>query len=245
MKNRKLLVIIPVSVVILAFILSSLASGSVQKVGAFPAVKQDFWSGTGEKILEVVDASYELSATGLENSSVTVRNLSGRNITAMGLIWTAVYANGSKDSIEQTVDTRISQSKPFAPNRQRTIPRLIKNAFSNERAIEGMRVEFSFAEFEDATIIGDETSWSYRQVLAQRRGAAIYKRFVEESYANDPKNIARLAAKVSSDDLPLNKELEDSDVKMGAEIYRNWMRSTLKAKGETGLLEYIQRPKQK
>lgn len=153
------------------------AGANSQGAGTHPALAQDLVSESGEKILEVVEASYRTTETGLDSSSVRVRNLSGRNITAMGLVWTITFTDERRDEIEQLVDYRIHQDiveakgvRPFAPFEEKFIPRLTKESFEEGQAIKSVKVEFSFAEFEDAGGVGVEKSDMYKQLLSQRRG---------------------------------------------------------------------------
>lgn len=217
-----------------------------QEVTTRPAAGQDLVSKSGKKILEVVEASYRTTETGLDSSSVLVRNLSGRTITAVGLLWTITFTDDRRDEIEHLVDYRIHQDivkakliRPFAPFEEKFIPRLTKESFEEGQGIKSIKVEFPFVEFEGAGGIGIEKSDMYRQLLAQRRGAEIYKRWVEDGYEDSPLGVDRLAATLSGDGLPGNPEMKDDMVQRGALIYRQWMRDIIKGRGKDALREQM------
>jgi hypothetical protein len=213
-----------------------------------PALKQDFVSKTGAKILEIIEASYQTSENGIDSSSIRVRNLSERNITALGIIWTVKFAGTSKCVLSQIVDHRLHQDiveakgiRPFAPYEEKLIPRLTNQSFDEGQKIESVGVEISFVEFEDSSGVGIEKSEMYEQIISKRKGAELYKQWIESDYEDTPQKMARVIEKLSGDGLPNNKELENSWVEIGASIYRGWMRDILNSNGETALREQIRR----
>jgi hypothetical protein len=213
-----------------------------------PALKQDLVSKTGEKILEIIEASYQTTENGLDSSSIRVRNLSNQNITALGIIWTVTFTDARECQIEQLVDYNLHKDmvnakgiRPFAPYEEKFIPRLTRESFDEGQAIKSVQVAFSFVEFEYSSGVGIEKSEMYKQLLSQRKGAEIYKQWIEGDYEDNPQHIARVVGKLSGDELPNNKELENDKVKQGALIYRQWLRDVLKNKGEDALREQIHR----
>lgn len=258
MKNRKVLFVPLVGLLLLCLTLAvALPTSAQNRSGAEPdnqaagthaALGQDLASASGEKILEVVEATYRTTVTGLDSSSVRVKNLSGKNITALGLVWTITFTDGRRDEIEQLVDYRIHQDiakakvvSPFAPFEEKFIPRLTKESFEEGRAIKSIKVEFSFAEFEDTGGVNIETSDMYKQLLSQRRGAKLYKRWIENGYEDSPRGVGRVAGRLSGDELPGDAELKDDFVQRGMLIYRQWMRDILKGGGENALREQMRR----
>jgi hypothetical protein len=212
------------------------------------ALKQDLVSGTGEKILEVVEASYQTTESGLDSSSVRVRNLSNRNITALGIIWTVKFTDSNQCLLKQLVDHRLHKDmveakgiRPFAPYEEKVIPRLTNQSLDEEQKIESVGVEISFVEFEDSSGVGIEKSEMYKELLAKRKGAEIYKQWIERVYGDDPRNLTKIIRTLSSDELPNDKELENSWVEIGASTYRQWMRDIHSRKGENALREQIHR----
>jgi hypothetical protein len=208
-------------------------------------------SETGEKILEIVEASYQATGNSLHSSSIRVRNLSGRNVTALGAIWTVKFTNLYTCHVEQLVDYRLHKdvvnakgTKPFAPYEEKVIPRLTSESFDDGQAIESVEVRFAFVEFEDAGGVGVERSELYRQLLSQRKGAEIYKRWIESDYGDDPQHVATVIRKLSGDELPNDKDLENGRAQHGALIYRQWMRDVLN-KGENALREQMRRQARK
>jgi len=225
---------------------------SSRLTGTHPALKQDLVSQTGEKILEIIEASYQTSENGIDRSSVRVRNLSNRNITALGIIWTVKFTDTGKCLLTQIVDHRLHKDmveakgiKPLAPYEEKFIPSSTNLSLGEGQKIESVGVEISFVEFEDSSGVGIEKSEMYERIISKRKGAEIYKQWIETDYGDDSQNMARVIEKLRGDGLPKNKELENSWVEIGASVYRGWMRNILKDKGEHALREQIQRQFQK
>jgi hypothetical protein len=256
MKNKKTLLLVLISSLTACLTLTFALPNSSQNkqetklisqgVGTYNALKQDLVSESGEKILEVTKASYRTIENGLDSSSIQVRNLSGKNITALGIIWTVTFTDGKTCQIEQLINYRIHKDivdakaiRPFAPYEEKYIPRLTREIFDEGQAIGSVKVEFSFAEFEGSGGVGIEKSEMYKQLLAQREGAELYKRWVEDGYQNDSRNIGGVIKKLSGDELPNDKELENDKVKQGALIYKQWLLDTLKDRGADSLRELI------
>jgi hypothetical protein len=213
-----------------------------------PALKRDLVSEAGKKILEITEATYQISENGIDSSSIRVRNLSDRNITALGIVWTVTFTNTSKCLLTQIVDHRIHKDiveakkiRLFAPYEERIIPRLTKEFLDEGQVIESVGVEISFVEFQDLSGVGIEKSEMYEQLVSKRKGAEIYKQWIEFDYADNPQQMAKIIEKLSGDAMPNDKELENSWVEQGASIYRGWMRDILNNKGETLLREQIHR----
>jgi hypothetical protein len=212
------------------------------------ALKRDLVSETGEKILEIIEASYQTSENGIESSSIRVRNLSKRDITAYGIIWTVKFTDTSKCQLTQIVDHRIHKDmveakgiKPFAPYEEKFIPSSTNRSLGEGQKIESVEAEISFVEFEDASGVGIEKSEMYEQVISKRKGAELYKQWIETDYEDTPQKMAKVIEKLQGDGLPNNKELENSWVEIGASSYRQWMRDILNNKGETLLREQLHR----
>lgn len=217
-----------------------------------PALKQDFVSETGERILEIIEASYQTTENGIDRSSIRVRNLSNRNITAFGIIWTVKFTDTSKCLLEQIVDHRLHKDmveakgiRHFAPYEEKFIPSSTNLSLGEGQQIESGGVEISFVEFEDSSGVGIEKSEMYGQIISKRKGAEIYKQWIETDYGDDPQNMARVIEKLTGDGLSNNKELENSWVEIGASTYRQWMRDILSNKGEHALREQIHRQLQR
>lgn len=131
--------------------------------------------------------------------------------------------------------------KPFGPYEEKFIPSSTNRSLGEGQQIESVGVEISFVEFEDSSGVGIEKSEMYEQVMSKRKGAELYKQWIESDYEDTPQKMARVIEKLSGDGLPNNKELENSWVEIGASIYRGWMRDILKSSGETVLREQIHR----
>lgn len=129
------------------------ATAGAQEVKTHPAQKKDFLSESGQTVLEVVEASYQTTPDSFDSSSVLAKNLSGKNITALGLVWTVNYEDKTSCQIEQLVDYRPHRDivadrniRPFAPGEDKVIPRLTKDTLEEGRGIESVKVEFAFTE---------------------------------------------------------------------------------------------------
>jgi len=226
---------------------TGLAAGAgAQEVKTRPAQKKDFLSDSGQSVLEVVEASYQTTPDSFESSSVRVRNLSGKNITALGLVWTMTYEDKTSCQIEQTVDYRLHgdivadrRVRAFAPGEEKVIPRLVRDTLEGGRSIEGVKVEFVFAELEGAGAVGPDPSGLYRQLLDKRAGAEVYKRWVESGYDDTPARFEAVVGKLTGEELPADKTLENDKARQGALAYRQWMLGVLKDKGAAALQEHL------
>lgn len=221
---------------------------SSQESSTRAAPTKDLISTAGEKILEMTEASYQSTENSLDSSSCRVKNLSGKYITAVGLVWTVTFSDGMTWQTEQLVDYRIHKdiadakgARPFAPYEEKVIPRLTKESFNEGQSIENVKVEIVFVEFESSDGVGIENSETYKQLLLKREGAEIYKRWLEDIYQDDPKKINRIVEKLSSDELPNDKKLKDSIANHGALIYKKWMLGVLKDKGADSLQQVLKR----
>ena len=221
---------------------------SGQTAETHSALKQDLVSGAGKVILEIIEASYQTTENGIDSSSIRVRNLSDRNIMALGIVWTVRFTDASKCLLKQIGDYRLHEDivdakgvRPFAPYEEKVIPRLTKESFDEEKKIESVAVEIAFVEFEDSSGVGIEKSEMYADLLSKRKGAEIYKQWIESDYGDDPRNLTKTIRTLSGDELPNDKELANSWVEQGALVYRQWMRNILKEKGEDALREQIHR----
>jgi hypothetical protein len=256
MKNKKALLALFISALSLCLILTFALPNSSkntrhvdqngQEIGTHPALKQDLVSDSGEKILEVIEASYQITENGLDSSSIRVRNLSGKNITALGIVWGLTFTDGRKCQIEQLVDYRIhkdiTQSKgvrPIAPYEEKYIPRLAKKTLDEKQFIKDVKVTFSFVEFESGGGVGLEKSEMYKRLLSRREGAEIYKRWVEDEYKDDPSRIGIVIGRLSGDDMPGDKSLVNDDARQGALVYKQWMRDVLNDGGADALLKHL------
>ena len=212
------------------------------------ALKQDLVSENGEKILEIIEASYQTSENRIDRSSIRARNLSNRNITALGIIWTVNFTDTSKCLLKQIGDYRLHKDmaeakgiRPFAPYEEKFFPRLTNESHDEGQQIESVGVEISFVEFEDSSGVGIEKSEMYEELLSKRKGAEIYKQWIESGYGDNPQNMARVIEKLIGDGLPNDEELKNGWVEIGASTYRQWMRDVLNNKGENALREQIHR----
>lgn len=255
-KNARLILLVSSFMLFLTLIFALPSSSQDNKrpeqhnrlTGTHPALKQDFVSKSGAKILEIIEASYQTSENGIDRSSIRVRNLSERNITALGINWTVKFTGTAKCLLTQIVDYRLHEDmvdakgvRPFAPFEEKVIPRLTNQTFDEEQKIESVGVEISFVEFEDSSGVGIEKSEMYGQLISKRKGAELYKQWIETDYGDAPQNMAKVIEKLKGDGLPNDKELENSWVKQGASSYRQWMRNILNDSGETVLREQIHR----
>lgn len=217
-----------------------------QEAGTRAALKQDLVSESGEKILEVVEATYQTTPDSLDSSSIRVRNLSGRSITAVGLVWTVTLTGGKTCQLEQLVDYRIHKDiahekgvRPVAPYEEKSIPRLTKESLEEGQRIQSVSVVVAFVEFEDSSGVSTEKSEMYKHLLRKREGAEIYKRWIEDGYEDNPRRIGVVVRKLSGDELPNDDRLVNAQVKQGALVYKQWMLGILKDRGVDALQERL------
>ena len=227
------------------------AAAGVQEVKTHPAQNKDFLLESGQKILEVVEASYQTTPGSFDSSSVRAKNLSGKNITALGLVWTVTYEDKTNCQIEQLVDYRLHRDivadrkvRAYAPGEEKVIPRLTKDTLEEGRGIESVSVEFAFAELEEAGAVGSDPPGLYRQLLDKRAGAEIYSRWVESGYDGTPARFEAVVRKLSGDELPADPALGNDKAVQGALIYKQWMLGVLKDKGAAALQEQLRRSRQ-
>lgn len=227
------------------------AAAGVQEVKTHPAQKKDFLSEFGQTVLEVVEASYQTTPESFDSSSVRAKNLSGKHITALGLVWTVTYEDKTSCQIEQIVDYRPHRDivadknvRAFAPGEEKVIPRLTKDTLEEGRGIESVMVEFTFAELEGADAVGSDPSGLYKQLLDKRAGAEIYKRWVESGYGDTTAQFEAVVKKLSGDELPTDKALENDKAVQGALVYKQWMLGVLKGRGAAALQEQLRRSRQ-
>lgn len=213
-----------------------------------PASKQDLVSPSGERILEAVEASYQFNEKELISSSCRVKNLSGKTITALGLVWTVTFSGGTTWQTEQLVDYRVHKDiadakggRPLTPYEEKVIPRLTKESLVEGQTIESVKAEFSFAEFENAGGVGTENSQMYKHLLLKREGAELYRRWMENVYGGNADRIHDVVAKLSGDELPRDKKLEDAQVRQGALVYKQWMLGVLRDQGSDSLQKLLKR----
>lgn len=227
------------------------AKAGAQEVKTHPAQKKDFLSESGQRVLEVIEASYQTTPGSFDNSSVRARNLSGKNVTALGLVWTVTYEDTTSCQIEQLVDYRLHRDivadrkvRAFAPGEEKVVPRLTKDTLEEGRGIESVKVEFAFAELEGEGVVGSDPPGLYKQLLAKRAGAEIYKRWVESGYDDTPAQFEAVIRKLSGDELPADEALKNDHATQGALVYKHWMLGVLKDKGSASLQEHLRRSRQ-
>ncbi|HEX7174143.1 MAG TPA: hypothetical protein VF240_02500 [Pyrinomonadaceae bacterium] len=227
------------------------AAAGAQEVKTHLAQKKDFLSESGQRVLEVVEASYQTTPDSFDSSSVRAKNLSGKNITALGLVWTVTYEDKTNCQIEQLIDYRLHRDivadrkvRAFAPDEEKVIPRLTKDTLEEGRGIESVSVEFAFAELEEAGAVGSDPSGLYKQLRDKRAGAEIYKRWVESGYDDTPAQFEAVVGKLSGDELPADKALENDKAVLGALVYKQWMLGVLKDKGAAALQKQLRQSRQ-
>jgi len=232
----------------LTFGLPKKSRTSAQEVRTHTAQKKDLSSESGQRVLEAVEASYQTTPDSFDSSSVRAKNLSGKDITALGLVWTITYEDKTSCQIEQIVDYRPHGDivadrnvRAFAPGEEKVIPRLTKDTLEAGRGIESVKVEFAFAELVGAGAVGSDPPGLYRQLLDKRAGAEVYKRWVEGGYDDTPAKFEGVVRKLSGEELPADKALENDKAMQGALVYKQWMLGVLRDKGAAALQGHLRR----
>lgn len=251
MKNKKVLSSLVFVVLGLGLTLAyaiNRPSESNQETITRPALTQDLVSGSGEKVVEITEASYQMAENVLKGGSCRVKNLSGQNITGIGLIWTVTFANGETSQMQKLVDYSLHRDivdaygkGPFAPYGERVIPYIEREPNLEGRSISSVKVEVTFVVFENSNGIGIENSKMYQRLLLRREGAEIYKKWLDGIYDGDPKNINKVVEKLSTHELPADEKLKNDAVEIGAAAYREWMVGVYKKKGTDSLKQLLKR----
>lgn len=215
----------------------------VQDVITHPALTQDIVSKEGTKLVEIIEATYGTTGTSLNGYFCRVRNNSDKGATALGLIWTATFSNGTTDEMYQFMDSRIHEDiakaqglGPLAPKQERVFRSSSTLSAGDGIFIETVKVKIDFVEFVDGSIVGGaETSKNYKRVILTRHGAKLCKSWLVRTYGDNRKNLGKVIEKLDKEELPDNADLSDRYVEHGAIIYRNWLLDVYKSWGSATL----------
>lgn len=231
----------------LTFVLPKTSFGS-QEVISHPALTKSLVTESGEKVVEVTEASYRTSQNVLQGGSCRVKNLSGQNITGMGLIWTVTLTDGQTSQVQKLVDFSLHKDivdtqgvPPFAPYSEREIPHVEREFNAEGQSVKSVKVEVAFVTFADSSGVGIENSKMYQRLLLRREGAEIYKKWLASIYGDDPKNINRVVEKLSGDELPADERVKNDGVESGAAVYRQWLLQIYKKNGADSLKQILKR----
>lgn len=231
----------------LAFVIPDTSFGS-QDVITHPALTRNLVSASGERVVEITEASYQTSRNVLKGGSCRVKNLSGQNITGMGLIWTVTLTNGETSQMQKLVDYSLHKDvveahgvAPFAPDEEKEIDFIQRESNTEDQSIKNVKVEVTFVAFENSNGVGIENSQMYQRLLLRREGAEIYKKWLDGIYGDDPKNINRVVEKLSGNELPADERVKNEGVESGAAAYRLWVLETYKKNGADSLKRILRR----
>jgi hypothetical protein len=224
-----------------------LRAQNAQEPMSHPALAQDLVSDSGTKLVEVTEATFRSTKVSLNGYFCKVKNVSGKEITALGVVWTALFSDGSAAQSRQFIDSRINKDiiearglKPIAPNEEREFRSSSTESFSKGLSIKSVKVKVDFVEFADSSSVGTENSKTYRQLMSVRQGADFCKQWLTDIYKNSPQNINLLVEKLSSNELPNDKELENSSAKQGAIIYQKTALRVYQKEGAGALQRLLQ-----
>lgn len=251
MKSLKLtlpigLGIASVSLVILAFAAPPSRRDQAEVVGK-PATVERSGAGDSEAV-RVSEAIYYSTESSLNGYRCRLRNISDRDITAVGLTWTATFSNNRAAEVSQTIDSRlhadIAESRglsPMRPGDEREFRSSSVEAFGRNTSIARVSLKIDFVEFADSTTLGAENSKTYKRLLLERRGAALYKNWLANVYRENRRDIDPVLEKLSGDELPPGRDLEEGGARHGAAIYRNWLRELYATSGSGAVKEVLRK----
>lgn len=224
------------------------SSQSNQETSSFPALKKDLVSTLGEKVVEVTGASYQTSENVLTGALCRVKNLSARNITGLGLIWTITFTNGEVLQTQKLIDYSLHKDVvdmhgggPFSPYAEKEISYTERDPDIAGSSVRSVEVVVTFAAFENSDGAVIENSQMYQRLLSRREGADIYRKWLDGIYGDNHKNINRVVEKLSSDELPANEKLRKDGGEAGAAAYRQWLLDVYKEKGAEPLKQLLKR----
>lgn len=251
MKNKHVISLLVVSTLVfclvLALIIPNTSFGS-QEITTHPALTQNLLSASGEQVIEITEASYQTVQNVLKGGSCRVKNLTGQNITGMGLIWTVTLTNGETSPMQKLVDYSLHKDivdahgvAPFAPYEEKEIYFIQREPNAEDESVKSVKVEVTFVAFENSNGVGIENSKMYQRLLLRREGAEIYKKWLDSIYGDDSKNINRVVEKLSGNELPADKKMKDEGVESGAATYRQWMIEAYKKNGADSLKRILRR----
>lgn len=251
MKNKHIVAVLAVGTLVFcsafALVAPNTSFGS-QEIITHPALTQNLVSPSGEQVVEITEASYQTSRNVLKGGSCRVKNLSGQNITGMGLIWAVTLTNGETSPMQTLVDYGFHKdvvdtrgTPPFAPYEEKEIHFIQREPNAEDQSIKSVEVEVTFVAFENSGGVGIEDSKMYQRLLLRREGAEIYRKWLDGIYGDDPKNINRVVEKLSGNELPADEKMKEEGVETGAETYRLWLLETYKKNGTDSLKRILRR----
>jgi hypothetical protein len=217
--------------------LSSAAYGNTSEKAATQAA----FGKDGRPVVEVTQATYQANANAMEGYACQIRNVSGKNITAIGLVWNVTWSNGTKEtgsSTFQSSDTFVHEDiqrgmklKPFAPGTVRSFQSSARDVMeSNELSVKGVQVIVDFVEFDDKSTAGADAGGSSKRIRETRDGAAKFKDWLKRAYQKNGLNADVLNAVLGAS-VPEELGLTTTQQKHGATVYRDWLRQVYQNQG--------------
>lgn len=218
--------------------LSSAAYGNTSEKAASiqAAIGKD-----GRPVVEVTRATYQANANAMEGYACQIRNVSTKNITAIGLVWNVTWSDGTKEtgsSTFQSSDTFVHQDiqrgmklKPFAPGAVRSFQSSARDVM--ERAdlnVKGVQVIVDFVEFDDKTTAGADAGGSSKRIRETRDGAVKFKDWLKRTYQKNGLNADVLTVLLGAS-VPEELGLTTTQQRHGATVYRDWLRQVYQNQG--------------
>lgn len=251
MKSSKLTLPVGLGIALVSLVILAFASPPGRRdrteVVSKPATVER--SGTGDfEPVWVSEAIYYSTESSLNGYRCRLKNISDKDITAVGLTWTATFSNNRAAQVYQSIDTRlhadIAESRgmrPMRPADEREFRSSSVEAFDRNISIAQVSLKIDFVEFADSTTLGAENSKTYKRLLLERRGAALYKNWLANIYRENPRHLEPVLEKLSGDELPLGRDMEEGGARQGASIYRNWLRELYATSGAAAVKEVLRK----
>lgn len=206
-----------------------------------PAIAQNLVTSSGT-VIQITGATYWSTPSTLDGYYCRVKNLSNKNIIALGLIWDVTFSNDKVDRRYQFVDAKLHTDtlrvQPLSPLRSQgelEFRGTFTESFTGKVSVKNVKVQIDFVEFDGMTGIGTESSKGYKQLIQSREGAELYKNWLMKIYKENHQNIHVVIEKVLSDEFPGSLDLQSRLVRQGSLTYRNWLNRLYKQQGVSGV----------
>ncbi len=198
--------------------------------------------------VEIRSASAVLTSLNeLGEWSYTVRNNTNKAITALSInesITTEKAGKKSTDRIFHTMDSfvhpdvrDIHHLKNIPPGGERIVNTSGPIGYHGE-LIQGTELSIDYVEFEDKTVLGPNEGGA-RILGFIREGAAKYKEWLVQNYAQSGRSIDAIVPLLRARSLPTELGFKSTYQNQGAKIYRMHMLDVYNTRGAAALAAYL------
>lgn len=203
-----------------------------------PVIVNQIVSEDGTPLVEIIEARCEATPKRLESYSCRVRNNSGKEITALALIWAITWSDGHSEHSENqyrfTDWVFNGELAGLAPGNEASSESSGPLWVEGNEFIKSIRVSVDYVEFADKSSLGSDHSGASRRFALTRLGAKAYREWLLGIYQErGSKGVMEELTKERGDnfvELPdepragLGSVKGDKELfRRGATIYRNWL----------------------